>query len=96
MAAFPPEYRAEPIMAHAGGEDGLDLVRRILTDAPGHLERDGVLVVEVGTGLDILEQEFPHLPFLWLDTEDSTGEVFALTAPELMAANQAEGRGRKR
>ncbi len=96
VAAFPPEYRAEPIMAHAGGEDGLDLVRRILTDAPGHLERDGVLVVEVGTGLDILEQEFPHLPFLWLDTEDSTGEVFALTAPELMAANQAEGRGRKR
>jgi ribosomal protein L3 glutamine methyltransferase len=96
VAAFPPEYRAEPTMAHAGGEDGLDLVRRILTDAPGHLERDGVLVVEVGTGLDILEQEFPHLPFLWLDTEDSTGEVFALTAPELLAANQAEGRGRKR
>lgn len=96
VAAFPPEYRAEPIMAHAGGEDGLDLVRRILTDAPGHLERDGVLVVEVGTGLDILEQEFPHLPFLWLDTEDSTGEVFALTAPELLAGSQAEGRGRKR
>jgi ribosomal protein L3 glutamine methyltransferase len=96
VAAFPPEYRAEPTMAHAGGEDGLDLVRRILTDAPGHMERDGVLVVEVGTGLDILEQEFPHLPFLWLDTEDSTGEVFALTAPELLAANQAEGRGRKR
>jgi ribosomal protein L3 glutamine methyltransferase len=96
VAAFPPEYRAEPIMAHAGGEDGLDLVRRILTDAPGHLERDGVLVVEVGTGLDILEQDFPHLPFLWLDTEDSTGEVFALTAAELLAAGQAEGRNRKR
>jgi ribosomal protein L3 glutamine methyltransferase len=96
VAAFPPEYQAEPVMAHAGGDDGLDLVRRILAEAPRHLERDGVLVVEVGTGLDILEEEFPQLPFLWLETEDSAGEVFALTAAELQAAQQTEGRGRKR
>lgn len=83
IAAFPPEYQAEPVMAHAGGADGLDLVRRIISEAPRHLERDGVLVVEVGTGLDILEEEFPNLPFLWLETEDSSGEVFALTADEL-------------
>jgi ribosomal protein L3 glutamine methyltransferase len=91
---FPPEYRAEPVLAHAGGEDGLDLVRRILAAAPQHLERDGVLVVEVGTGIDILEEEYPHLPFLWLETEDSSGEVFALTAAELNAA--AEPGRRKR
>ena len=96
VAAFPPEYRAEPLMAHAGGDDGLDLVRRILAEASRHLERDGVLVVEVGTGLDILEEEFPQLPFLWLETEDSSGEVFALTSSELQAAQQPEGRGRKR
>lgn len=96
LAAFPPEYRAEPLMAHAGGEDGLDLVRRILAEAPRHLEQDGVLVVEVGTGLDILEEEYPQLPFLWLETEDSSGEVFALTASELQAGLQAEGRQRKR
>jgi len=96
VAAFPPEYQAEPVMAHAGGDDGLDLVRRILAEAGRHLERDGVLVVEVGTGLDILEEEFPQLPFLWLETEDSSGEVFALTAAELQAAQQPEGRGRKR
>ncbi len=93
---FPPEYRAEPVMAHAGGEDGLDLVRRILADAPAHLERDGVLVVEIGTGIDILENDYPHLPFLWLDTEDSSGEVFALTEAELTSAGQGEARGRRR
>ncbi len=96
LAAFPPEYQAEPVMAHAGGDDGLDLVRRILADAARHLERDGVLVVEVGTGLDILEEAYPQLPFLWLETEDSSGEVFALTEAELQAAQQLEGRGRKR
>jgi ribosomal protein L3 glutamine methyltransferase len=85
IAAFPPEYRAEPLLAHAGGPDGLDIVRRILMDAPQHLTRDGVLVVEIGTGLDILETEYPHLPFLWLDTENSDGEVFALTAEELLS-----------
>jgi ribosomal protein L3 glutamine methyltransferase len=95
ISAFPPEYRAEPIMAHAGGEDGLDLVRRIIAEAPRHLERDGVLVVEVGTGLDILEEEYPNLPFLWLETEDSSGEVFALTASELQV-NSAERRSRSR
>lgn len=95
ISAFPPEYRAEPVMAHAGGEDGLDLVRRIIAEAPRHLERDGVLVVEVGTGLDILEEEYPNLPFLWLETEDSSGEVFALTASELQV-NLSERRSRSR
>jgi ribosomal protein L3 glutamine methyltransferase len=96
VSAFPPEYNAEPVMAHAGGEDGLDLVRSIIEEAPRHLERDGVLVVEVGTGLDILEDEYPNLPFLWLETEDSSGEVFALTQAELLSAARPEGRSRKR
>lgn len=96
VRAFPPEYQAEPVLAHAGGEDGLDLVRRILAEAPDHLERDGVLVVEIGTGIDILENEYPHLPFLWLDTEDSTGEVFALTAAELTATPPSDSRMRRR
>jgi ribosomal protein L3 glutamine methyltransferase len=95
VAVFPPEYKAEPVMAHAGGADGLDLVRRIITEAPRHLERDGVLVVEVGTGLDLLEEEFPNLPFLWLETEDSSGEVFALTDAELQST-QPDRRSRPR
>jgi len=77
VAAFPPEYAAEPAVAHAGGGDGLDIVRRILAEAPDHLTDDGMLVVEIGTGRAILEGEFPGLPFLWLETAESEGEVFA-------------------
>ena len=80
VAAFPPEYAAEPELAHLGGTDGLDLVRRILRDAPAHLAPGGMIVVEVGMTRDRLETEYPDLPFLWLDTEQSEGEVFALSA----------------
>lgn len=85
VAAFPPEYQAEPRMAHAGGEDGLDLVRRILDAAPNYLGRDGMLVVEIGQARDALEAVRPELPFLWLDTETSEGEVFAISAADLAA-----------
>ena len=83
VAAFPPEYQAEPELAHLGGEDGMDLVRRILRDAAGYLAPGGVLVVEIGMGRETLETEYPDLPFLWLDTEQSEGEVFALGAEAL-------------
>ena len=95
LAAFPPEYAAEPTIAHAGGLDGLDLVRRILAEAGNHLARTGSLVVEVGTGRAVLEQEHPHLPFLWLDTAESQGEVLALPASAL-GAPKASGRKRRR
>ena len=80
IAGFPPEYAAEPALAHAGGVDGLDIVRRILGEAPKHLTAAGTLVCEVGRTHAALEQEFPHLPFVWLDTEDTSGEVFLLRA----------------
>ena len=83
VAAFPPEYQAEPELAHLGGEDGMDLVRQILRDAAGYLAPGGVLVVEIGMGRETLETEYPDLPFLWLDTEQSEGEVFALGAEAL-------------
>jgi ribosomal protein L3 glutamine methyltransferase len=75
--AFPPEHKAEPVMAHLGGEDGLDIVRRILAVAPEHLSDDGLIICEIGEDRDILEAEY-DLPFTWLDTETSEGEVFAL------------------
>lgn len=81
--AFPPEYAAEPVLAHLGGDDGLDLVRRILADAGDHLAHNGTLIVEIGTGRERLEAEWPDIPFLWLETEESSGEVFALTAGQL-------------
>jgi len=83
MSAFPPEYRAEPAMAHAGGADGLDLARRIIAGARAHLTDAGGLLCEIGSGRDRLERDFPDFPFLWLDTEDSEGEVFWLARADL-------------
>ncbi len=83
VKAFPAEYKHEPVMAHLGGDDGFDLVRRILADAPKYLTADGVLVCEIGTGRDLLEADFPQLPFIWVDSEESEGEVFALRARDL-------------
>ena len=84
LAAFPPEYAAEPRMAHAGGADGLDIVRRILGEAPDHLTPEGSLVCEVGGGRDRLARDYPGLPFVWLDTEESEGEVFFLRARDFV------------
>lgn len=79
VAAFPQEYAHEPVMAHIGGKDGLGIIRRILAAAPTHLNKGGGILCEIGTGREILDAEFPNLDFLWLDTEESSGEVFWLT-----------------
>ncbi len=85
MRDLPPEYRHEPKMALASGHDGLDIVRRILKEAPDYLSKNGGLLCEVGSGRFLLEAEYPHLDFLWLDTETSEGEVFWLTWKQLLA-----------
>jgi len=76
VAAFPPEYAAEPQMAHLGGADGMDLVRTILREAKQHLTKNGGLLCEIGLGREVLEADYPDLPLFWLDTEESEGEVF--------------------
>jgi ribosomal protein L3 glutamine methyltransferase len=96
VAAFPPEYRAEPQLAHLGGSDGLDLVRRIIDAAPEHLTGAGTLLMEIGMGRDALEAAYPHLPFLWIDTAESDGEVFLISAADLSAPRRPAGRARKR
>ncbi|VIO68789.1 50S ribosomal protein L3 N(5)-glutamine methyltransferase [Bradyrhizobium ivorense] len=83
MASLPRECRAEPKLAFDGGADGLDIVRRILDEAGRHLNPRGGLLCEIGRGRDDLEQAYPNLPLLWLDTEDSEGEVFWIAAADL-------------
>lgn len=83
MAALPPECRAEPKPAFDGGPDGLDVIRRILRDAPEHLAPDGGLLCEIGRGRELVDETFPELPLLWLDTEESEGEVFWIAAADL-------------
>jgi ribosomal protein L3 glutamine methyltransferase len=83
MAALPRECRAEPRLAFDGGADGLDVIRRILQDAKRHLTSGGGLLCEIGRCRPALEAEFPQTGFLWLDTEESTGEVFWIGASDL-------------
>lgn len=83
MDALPPEYRHEPRLALAAGDGGLDLARRILDRARRHLTKKGGLVCEIGRGRKPLEKAYPHLPFVWLDTELSQGEVFWLDRADL-------------
>ncbi|MGL4488469.1 MAG: 50S ribosomal protein L3 N(5)-glutamine methyltransferase [Rhizobiaceae bacterium] len=85
VESFAAEHAAEPRMAHESGEDGFDLVRQILAKAKEHLTETGLLICEFGTGREMLESEFPDLPFLFLDTEESEGEVFAISAVDLAA-----------
>jgi ribosomal protein L3 glutamine methyltransferase len=83
MAALPRECRAEPRLAFDGGADGLDIIRRILKDARRHLTSKGGLLCEIGRCRPALEAAFPHTGFLWLDTEESDGEVFWIDASDL-------------
>ena len=89
MAALPRECRFEPKLAFDGGPDGLDIVRRILNEAGKHLTPQGGLLCEIGRGRELLEATFPHLPLLWLDTEDSEGEVFWIGAADLLRHGRA-------
>ena len=83
MAMLPEEYRREPEMALASGEDGLDLVRLMLKEAHAHLNPEGLLIVEIGHNRDALEAAFPQTPFTWLETSAGNEYVFLLRADEL-------------
>ncbi|QWG22662.1 50S ribosomal protein L3 N(5)-glutamine methyltransferase [Bradyrhizobium sediminis] len=83
MAGLPRECRAEPKLAFDGGLDGLDIVRRILDEAGRHLTPQGGLLCEIGRCRPALEAAYPQLPLLWLDTEESDGEVFWIAAADL-------------
>jgi ribosomal protein L3 glutamine methyltransferase len=80
MANLPDECRYEPAMAFDGGADGIAIVRRIIDAAPDWLKPGGGLLCEVGRCKPALERAYPRTPFLWLDTEESEGEVFWLQA----------------
>lgn len=84
MLALPAEYRAEPALALASGEDGLEHIRVIIAAAPMHLNPGGMLIAEIGHNRDALEAAFPHLPLTWLDTGDSDEYVFAISREQLL------------
>jgi ribosomal protein L3 glutamine methyltransferase len=83
MGKLPPEYMREPQIALAGGEDGMDLVRKIVDGAAERLTPEGVLVVEIGNEREYAEAAFGHLGLTWLTTSIGDDAVFLLTAEQL-------------
>ncbi|MBM3386602.1 MAG: 50S ribosomal protein L3 N(5)-glutamine methyltransferase [Betaproteobacteria bacterium] len=84
MDVLPAEYRAEPELALAGGEDGMDFVRQLLKDAPACMSEDGVLVLEIGNEAAHFIAAFPDLELAWLDTSAGEDQVLLLTRESLL------------
>ncbi|MBU3647316.1 MAG: 50S ribosomal protein L3 N(5)-glutamine methyltransferase [Limnohabitans sp.] len=79
MRELPAEFKAEPALALAGGDDGMDFVRQLLRDAPAHMNAHAVLVLEIGHERDYFEAAFPHLDVVWLSTSAGDDQVLLLT-----------------
>ena len=85
MAALPAEYRAEPELALAGGEDGMDFVRQLFAAAPACMSENAVIILEIGNERDFFEAAFPQLPAYWLETSAGDDQVLLVTRQALTA-----------
>jgi ribosomal protein L3 glutamine methyltransferase len=83
MAALPAEFRHEPEIALAAGEDGMEAIRHIVNGSRAYLNVGGLLLVEAGHNRDLVEAAFPQLPLTWLVTPSIEGKVFLLRRDEL-------------
>lgn len=84
MAALSDEFKHEPALGLAAGQDGLSIAQRILQNAHHYLSEEGVLVVEVGNSQYALQETYPHVPFQWLSFERGGDGVFLLTKAQLV------------
>ena len=91
MRRLPVEHRREPAIALAGGKDGLDLVRRIVQEAPQYLSPNGWLIVETGHARRRVERAFPRLPFIWPETSGGADCVFLIDRETLQRGLKVAG-----
>ena len=89
MQALPPEFQAEPSLALAGGEDGMDFIRPLLQRANQHLTEGGLLVLEIGHERAFFEAAFPALQVVYLPTQNTDDQVLLVTADSLNGAAKA-------
>ncbi|QWD63567.1 50S ribosomal protein L3 N(5)-glutamine methyltransferase [Polynucleobacter sp. MWH-UH2A] len=83
MVALPAEYHAEPALALAGGDDGMDLVRRIIANAPDYLSERGAILIEIGNEYENFKKAFPQIPAIWMEVSAGEEQVLLIQAEDL-------------
>ena len=84
MNALPQEFQAEPLLALAGGKDGMDFVRQLFKDLPHRMNPEAILVLEIGNEREHFENAFPTLEAVWLETSAGEDQVLLLTREALL------------
>ncbi|MEA9602518.1 50S ribosomal protein L3 N(5)-glutamine methyltransferase [Polynucleobacter sp. MG-28-Ekke-A2] len=83
MNALPTEYHAEPELALAGGEDGMDIIRRIIASAPDYLSERGAILLEIGNEYEHFKKAFPQIPAIWMEVSAGEEQVLLIQAEDL-------------
>ena len=83
MNALPAEYHAEPALALAGGEDGMDLIRKIIVGAPDYLSERGAILIEIGNEYENFKKAFPQIPAIWMEVSAGDQQVLLIQAEDL-------------
>ena len=83
MNSLPAEYQAEPALALAGGEDGMDLIRRIIAAAPDYLTDRGAILIEIGNEYEHFKKAFPQIPAIWMEVSAGDEQVLLIQAEDL-------------
>ena len=83
MNALPAEYHAEPALALAGGDDGMDLIRRIIASAPDYLSERGAILIEIGNEYENFKKAFPQIPAIWMEVSAGEEQVLLIQAEDL-------------
>jgi ribosomal protein L3 glutamine methyltransferase len=84
MQGLPAEFKAEPLLALAGGTDGMDFIRQLFIDLPDRMNHKAILILEIGNEREHFEAAFPRLEAVWLETSAGEDQVLLLTKEALL------------